>query len=210
MQFSINQNKNKYKYYIIFILIELAILMGLYVFIPVSVYLILFLTPFVLIDLWSNYRCARRQKNYIQKISINTSEIQCVFANNRSKKIPLSKSLFSIREIRFEKEKTEIEIREKHRVGSKLIGRLPLYNWPNIFEIKEQLSQNAVTQISYRPEGFWSKYGILTADTVITGSALTVGVLADLKGDSTFASDLKSDLFMPISNNKPDPKQEHE
>jgi len=185
MQFSINQNKNKYKYYIIFILIELAILMGLYVFIPVSVYLILFLTPFVLIDLWSNYRCARRQKNYIQKISINTSEIQCVFANNRSKKIPLSKSLFSIREIRFEKEKTEIEIREK-------------------------LSQNAVTQISYRPEGFWSKYGILTADTVITGSALTVGVLADLKGDSTFASDLKSDLFMPISNNKPDPKQEHE
>ena len=110
--------------------------------------------------------------------------------------------MFSIREKKFETDKTEIEIREKKLLRSRLIGRLHISNWNKIFEIKRELIKCKVTQIKYRPEGYWSKYGTLTADVVITGTAFTVGEIAEIAGDFETASDLRDNGFMPIKEIK--------
>lgn len=74
-------------------------------------------------------------------------------------------------------------------------------HWQQIFEIKEALIQHQVPQIRYRPEGYWSKYGTLTADVLITGTALTAAAAASATGNTELARGLKSDMFMPIHSN---------
>ena len=200
MIFKRNNNKTKKLYYQLFVVIELLLLIGLYYY-NVHWAILVIITPTVLIDSWSNIRCANRQKKYIKEIEIKVNSISCLLATGKTETIPIEKCLFSIREQKFEKDKTEIEIRVKRLLKSRLIGRLHISNWSHIFEIKNNMIKNHVTQVKYRPEGYWSKYGTLTADIVITGTALAVSEIADLTGDSITANNL-DDIFMPIHDVK--------
>ncbi|MCE7992930.1 MAG: hypothetical protein HEP71_13155 [Roseivirga sp.] len=201
MVFKRDNNKNKSLYYQIYIVVELFILFLLYYY-GIHWFLLLLLTPTILLDTWSNMRCARRQKKFIREIEITDEGIKCVLANKSSQSIPIEKCLFSIREKKFEKEKTEIEIRSKRLLKSKLIGRLHIKHWSQIPEIKNELLKHSITQIKYRPEGYWSKYGTLTADVVITTTAFTIAAVADVSGDLGTASGLRADGFMPIHHIK--------
>ena len=78
-----------------------------------------------------------------------------------------------------------------------------------IFELKNELLKNSITQVKYKPEGFWSKYGVLTADIIITGTAMTGALISDINGDHASSSDFK-DIFMPISDIKDTFSQEDE
>jgi len=49
--------------------------------------------------------------------------------------------------------------------------------------IRNVLIQKGITRVKFRPEGFWNKYGGLTADIAITTSAIALGEIADLAGD---------------------------
>ncbi len=200
MIFKRDNNKNKNLYYRLFVLVELTILVLLYYY-GLHWFPLFFITIIILLDTWSNVRCARRQKRFIKEIEITNQGISCTLANKTNEQIPKEKCLFSIREKKFEKEKTEIEIRQKRLLKSKLIGRVHIKHWQQIFEIKNALIEHAIPQIKYRPEGYWSKYGTLTADVMITGTAVTIAGAATLMGDTTLANGLMTDGFMPIHSN---------
>lgn len=209
MIFTRSNNKTKQLYYQIFILIELSLLILLY-YIEIHWAILLLATPIILIDAWSNLRCSNRQKKHIQKIEVNDDGIKCYLANKTEEFIPKEKSLFSIREEKFEKDKTEIEVRRKGTIKSRLVGRLHILNWNQILEIKSELLKNKITQIKYRPEGYWSKYGTLTADVVITGTALATAEIADLAGDLITADNLRTDGIMPLQELKDNEKQQNQ
>ncbi|MCP4521205.1 MAG: hypothetical protein GY827_05890 [Cytophagales bacterium] len=178
MNFKRTNQRTRKSYYQIFILIELLILISLYYF-NLHWAILLFVTPIILVDTWSNARCVKRQKRHVIEINISDKEIKCVFSTKEISIIPIEKSLFSIREEKFDRDKTEIEIRQKTMWKSKLIGRLHIDNWNQVFDIKKALLTYSVSQIKYRPEGYWSKYGVFTADVVITTAALTLAEVAD-------------------------------
>jgi hypothetical protein len=153
--------------------------------------------------MYSNKRCLNRQKNFIQSIEFKEGNIICTHLKNNQTVIPFKKVKFSIREEKFEKDKTEIEIKLKKALKSKLIGRLHIDNWDSIFDLKNEFLTNNITQVKYRPEGFWSKYGVLTADIVITGTAMAGASLAEMNNDFNTANSLEN-VFMPLSSIKDD------
>ena len=205
MTFKRYNDKNKKLYYRLFILNELAILAALFYF-DIHWGVLLISTPIILMDAWSNLRCLNRQKRYIKEIQINENGITCELANRKTVEISHEKCLFSIRDVKYEKEKTEIEIRLKLLIKSRLIGRLHISNWNQIFEIRDELAKNKITQIKYRPEGYWSKYGTLTADIILTGTALAIGEIAETSGDHNTANAVE-DIFMPLNEEKRDKKK---
>jgi len=191
---------NKQNYYRILILVEILAIISLFYF-SVNWFIIILTFPILLVDIYSNRRCLNRQKNFIKSIEFEDGKIICTHLKNNQTLIPFDKLKFSIREEKFEKDKTEIEIKLKKVLKSKLIGRLHINNWTNLFDLKEEFLKNSVTQIKYRPEGFWSKYGVLTADIVITGTAMAASTLAEGNGDFNISRSLDN-VFMPISEIK--------
>ena len=192
--------KNKQNYYRILILVEILAIISLFYF-NINWFIIILAFPILLIDLYSNRRCLNRQKNFIKSIEFEDGKIICTHLKNNQTLIPFNKLKFSIREEKFEKDKTEIEVKLKKALKSKLIGRLHINNWTNIFDLKNELLINSVTQIKYKPEGFWSKYGALTADIVITGTAMAASTLTEVNGDFNTSRNLDN-VFMPISEIK--------
>lgn len=192
--------KSKQNYYRIFIVLEVLAAISLFYF-NVNGFVIFFAFPILLIDMYSNKRCLNRQKNFIQSVEFKENNIVCTHLKNNQTVIPFKKVKFSIREEKFEKDQTEIEIKFKKAFKSRLIGRLHIDNWDTIFELQNELLNNNITQVKYRPEGFWSKYGILTADIVITGTAMAGGALAEMNNDFNTASSLNN-VFMPLSDIK--------
>ncbi|NQY30384.1 MAG: hypothetical protein HRT69_13035 [Flavobacteriaceae bacterium] len=194
--------KNRQNYYRILIAMEIIAVISLFYF-SVNWFVVFFAFPALLIDMYSNKRCLSRQKNFIKSIAFNNDKIICTHLKNNQTVIPFKKVKFSIREEKFEKDKTEIEIKLKKALKSKLIGRLHIDNWDSIFELKNELVNNSITQIKYKPEGFWSKYGVLTADIVITGTAIAGASLAEMNNDFNTANSLDN-IFMPLSDIKDD------
>lgn len=214
MKFVRDDQRNKRRYYQLFVLAEIALLVYLY-YAGAHWLLLLCVTPIILLDAWSNVRCANRQKKYIREITIDADGIVCLLATGKTVPIPHEKCRFSIREQKFKKERTEIEIRQKRLLKSQLIGRIHIRNWSRIFEIRNELLQYKITQIKYRPEGYWSKYGSFTADMMITGSALALSEATDTVGDFEMSSEF-SEISMPIreaaedlkASNKQDQKEQ--
>lgn len=167
---------NKQNYYKVLIVIEVLLLVSLFCF-NLNWILIFFALPILCIDLYSNKRCLDRQRNFIKYVEFNNKDIICIHLNDKRTVIPFKNAKFSIREVKFEKDKIEIEIKQKVFLKSKLVGRLHISNWSSISEIKKEFLKNTVTQVKYRPEGFWSKYGILMADVVITSASLAMSEL---------------------------------
>lgn len=191
MKFERENLKSKKNYYLILIFIEISIYFSLFYLNIHWIFLIL-IFPFLVLEIISNKRCLNRQKNFIKKIEFRENELICIHLKETETHIPYEKLIYSFREIKFEKNKSEIEIREKKRFKSKLIGRLYINNWKTIFEIKDNLVERKIIRIKFRPEGFWSKYGGLTADIVLISTTLAMGEVADNTGDFDTASDLKS------------------
>ncbi|WP_053989914.1 hypothetical protein [Mangrovimonas sp. TPBH4] len=189
--------KNKQNYFKALIIVEILVIISLFYF-NVNLFLSILSTSILLIDIYSNKRCLNRQKNFIKSVEFKDRKIICTHLKNNQTIIPFEKLKFSIREKKFEKDKTEIEIKLKKSLKSKLIGRLHINNWSNVFDLKNEFLKNSITQIKYRPEGFWSKYGLLTADIVITGTALAGSTLSEISGDLGTSNNLDS-IFMPLS-----------
>jgi hypothetical protein len=189
MKFERNNLKSKKNFYLILISLELATYASLF-YLKIHWIFLVLIFPFLILEIISNKRCLNRQKNFIKEIEFRENEIVCKHLNDSTTRISYKKLIYSFREIKFEKDKSEIEIREKKRIRSKLIGRLHINNWKAIFEIRNALVEKKIVRIKFRPEGFWSKYGGLTADIVIISTALAVGEVANLSGDINTASDM--------------------
>lgn len=191
---------NKQNYYRVLILIEILAIIALFYF-NINWFILLLAFSILLLDIYSNKRCLNRQQNFIKNIQFKDGKVICTHLKNNQTVVSLDKLRFSIREEKFEKDKTEIEIKLKKALKSKLIGRLHISNWANIFDLKNEFIKNSIVQVKYRSEGFWAKYGVLTADIVITGTAMASATLADGSGDFNTSRSLDS-VFMPISEIK--------
>jgi len=186
--------KNKENYYLILIVVEIILYIGLF-FTSIHWFFLILIFPFLAIEIISNKRCSKRQKNFIKEIEFNDEELICTHKSGNKTEIDYNKLLFSFREIKFEKDKSEIEIKKKGKIRNKLIGRLHIKEWKAIFDIKNEFLTKEITRVKFRPEGYWSKYAGITADIVITGSALAAGELSDLAGNSQNASELRNVAF---------------
>jgi hypothetical protein len=194
MIFKRDNLKNKKNFYLILIIAEITVYISLF-FTNIHWFFLILIFPFLIIELISNKRCLKRQTNFIKEIEFHKNKMTCVHLNDSKTSIDFKYLIFSFREVKFETDKSEIEIKTKGRLRNKLIGRIRINNWKNIFEIKNELLNNKVVRVKFRPEGFWSKYGGLTADIVITTSALAVGELADFAGDAQTANNVRDIAF---------------
>ena len=111
-------------------------------------------------------RCLIRQNKLITQIEFKETILICNHLNNTQTSIDFKELIFSYREKKFEKEKSEIEIKKKGKFVDKLIGRIHIKDWKNIFDIKNELVKNGIARVEFNPEGFWNKYGVLTAELI--------------------------------------------
>lgn len=191
MKFKRDDLKNKKSYYFLLIVFEILLFFSLFYF-KIHWVFILIVFPFFLIEIISNKRNLNRQKNFITNIEFKEDKIICTHFRGNKTEIPFEKTLFSFREIKFEKDKSEIEIKRKGKLKNKLIGRIHINNWKNIFLIKNEFVKNSITRVQFKPEGFWLKYAGFTADTIIFSSSLAFGEVAEILGDSDGAINSKN------------------
>lgn len=182
MIFERDNLKNKKNFYLILILIEIGCYILLF-YASIHWFFLVLTFPFLCIELISNQRCLKRQKNFIKSIEFNEDELTCNHFNTSKSSINYNDLIFSFREIKFEKDKSEIEIKRKGKFRNRLIGRIHIDYWKDIIAIKNQFLDKNIIRVKFKPEGFWSKYGGITADVIITSTGLVVGEVADLSGD---------------------------
>ena len=194
MIFKRTNQKSKRNYYTILIVIETLLYIGLF-FLDIHWIFLILIFPFYVLETVSNKRCLNRQKNFITTLETHDEFLECNHINGKKSIIPYNQLSYSFREIKFEKDKSEIEIKKKKWLGSKLIGRIHINNWDNIFDIIKEFQNKKITRVKFKPEGFWSKYGGLTADIVITSSALAIGEVAEIVGSADLASDARDIAF---------------
>ncbi|MFY7672064.1 hypothetical protein ACOSP6_13345 [Tenacibaculum sp. MEBiC06402] len=94
----------------------------------------------------------------IDEIHFGDSEIEIFDLKKNGMKIDYSNLKYSIRKRKFDKHKTEIELKSKKRLKFKTLGRLHIKNWDNIFDIESELEKNKVVRVEWRPMTLWGKY----------------------------------------------------
>ena len=78
--------------------------------------------------------------------------------NKQSRKIKLTNLKYSIKKWKFDKHKTEIELKEKKGLLFKTSERLHIKNWEEIFKIEKELEKNKVPRVEWKPKTIWRKY----------------------------------------------------
>lgn len=193
MIFTRDHLRNKQNYYLTLIIVEIVTYLTL-IFLKIPWYITVLIFPFLIIEIISNLRCLNRQKNFIKALEFHKDKLICTHINNSKTLIDFDDLLYSFREIKFEKDKSEIEIKTKGKIRNKRIGRIHINDWKNIFEVKDELLKNGIIRVQFKPEGFWNKYGGLTADVVLTTSALTINEIgeSEIANNIAFSSDFNS------------------
>jgi len=134
MKFQRDNLKSKTKYYLVLILLEIFGFTYLF-FTEIRWIFLVLIFPFLIIEITSNARCLNRQNNFIKEIEFKENKLVCIHANNKKTIIEYTKLIYSFREIKFEKDKSELEIKIKGRIKNKLVGRIHINNWKNILEM---------------------------------------------------------------------------
>lgn len=201
MVFKRDNLKNKKSFYFILIVVEILIYLAL-IYSDVHWLLLIFIFPFLIIEIISNKRCLNRERNFIKELGFLGDKLECVHVNTNKTFIQYEDLIFSFREVKFEKNKSEIEIKKKGRFRNKLIGRIHIKNWNSIFEIKKEFLKKEITRAKFKPEGFWSKYGGFTADVVIAVSAVTLDGVSDVLGNGSSSLEIQTDFSSLHKNHK--------
>ena len=97
-------------------------------------------------------------KPTITNIEFSESLLIINRGNKKSRKIKLSNLKYSIKKRKFDKHKTEIELKEKKGLLFKTSERLHIKNWEEIFKIEKELEKNKVPRVEWKPKTIWRKY----------------------------------------------------
>ncbi len=119
-----------------------------------------FLIPFLLIDSWNNFRKAFRRMHHVTKVELFEKELTYHLANGKTRTVALADSAHALLVKKYYAKKTVLALHRKVWWGHQLIGRLHLTDWPEVMELFAAMQAHKVKEISYRSEGFWSKYGL--------------------------------------------------
>ena len=117
--------------------------------------------------------------------------------NKKSRKIKLSNLKYSIKKRKFDKHKTEIELKEKKGLLFKTSERLHIKNWEEIFKIEKELEKNKVPRVEWKPKTIWGKYWGVFIDLFF----LTVGD-GDIGMTEYQEKSIKGNSENPIKENK--------
>ncbi|CAH8290014.1 hypothetical protein EV196_107199 [Mariniflexile fucanivorans] len=94
----------------------------------------------------------------ITQLNFDATEIEIIDKKENKKRIPYSNFKYSIRKRKFDRLKTEIELKIKKNLRFKTFGRLHITSWENIFEIENELENRNVISTEWKPQTIWRKY----------------------------------------------------
>ena len=89
-------------------------------------------------------------KPTITNIEFSESLLIINRGNKKSRKIKLSNLKYSIKKRKFDKHKTEIELKVKKGLLFKTSERLHIKNWEEIFKIEKELEKNKVPRVEWK------------------------------------------------------------
>ena len=158
IQYLASKNKSNQPKWLIYILIGLGILVYIFKYSDWHIFSKILISIPVIVNLLFDIFYFKKVGNRIHEIRFNATEI-VVFKNKRiGKPIPYSKLKYSIRKRKFDKHKTEIELKIKRNLRFQTFGRLHIKNWDTIFAIEEELEKRKVPRVEWKPMTLWGKY----------------------------------------------------
>lgn len=118
----------------------------------------------IIVNLLFDIFYLKKIKPVITNIELTESGLIINRINNKNRKIKLSNLRYSIRKRKFDKQKTEIELKEKKGFNFKMFERLHIKNWSEIFEIEKELEKHKIPRVGWKPQTIWAKYWGLIID----------------------------------------------
>jgi len=148
---------NKLKW-LIFIFIEISLLIYILRFSDWNYFLkfILFIPIFVFLIF--DFIYLRKENRIIIDLNFGNSDLITTDNKNIKTKTPYKNLKYSIRKGKYDKEKTEIELKEKKNLTYKTYARLHIKNWNEIYEIENELVALNIPRVKWEPQTLWGKY----------------------------------------------------
>ena len=158
IEFKATKNKSDKLKWLTYILIGLGILIFIIEYSDWHIISKILISIPLIINLLFDVFYFKKVGNQIDEIHFRNSEIE-VFDNKKKKKrIAYSNLKYSIRKRKFDKHKTEIELKRKKNLKYKTLARLHIKNWNNIFDIENELEKRKIVRVDWKPMTLWGKY----------------------------------------------------
>ncbi len=100
----------------------------------------------------------RKENILVSELTFNDTVIAITSNQKTVKRILYPNLKYSIRKRKFDKHKTEIELKLKKGLRFKTYYRIHIKNWDSIFEIENELDTHGVLRVEWKPKTFWAKY----------------------------------------------------
>ncbi|MBW1296297.1 hypothetical protein [Aquimarina litoralis] len=118
----------------------------------------------ILINLLFDIVYLKKENQLVSELNFRDSALHIIDKNKSTKAVPYSNLKYSIRKRKFDKHKTEIELKIKKRLLFKTYRRIHIKNWEQIFEIEKVLDEKGVSRTEWKPKTLWGKYSGIFID----------------------------------------------
>lgn len=122
----------------------------------------IFLIP-LLINLSFDFYYLQKFWKILINVIFDIDKLILVDSKNEKTEIMYSDLKYSIRKKKFEKDRTEIEIKTK----SKITQRLHIKNWNRLLEIEEQLELKRIERVKWKAKTLWRRYWGIFIDLIL-------------------------------------------
>ena len=124
----------------------------------------------VIVNLLFDLFYLRKVRYVIKEIHFHGSELVVLDTKGGKKNVSYSELKYSIRKRKFDKHKTEIELKIEKKFPFKTFARLPIKNWDSIFEIEKELEQRNIPRVEWQPMTLWRKYWGVFIDLIMVSA----------------------------------------
>ena len=156
--FQASKTKTSQLKWIIYILIGLSLLIYINVYSNWNLFFKFFWSLILLINLVFDFFYLIKARSIITELEFDKHQIIIKYKRGRNKKIKYSNINYSIRKRKFDKHKTEIELKEKKILKFKTFNRIHIKNWQDTFVIEKELEAHKIKRVEWKPQTLWSKY----------------------------------------------------
>ncbi|PPK95685.1 hypothetical protein LY01_01278 [Nonlabens xylanidelens] len=155
-EFKATGNKNDKLKWVIYIVLGISLLIFIFKYPEWHLIFKLIISIPIIINLLFDFSYLNKEKHIISELNFTDTEI--VIREKKTITIKYSDLKYSIRKRKFDKQKTEIELKAKKFLKYKTIGRIHIKNWDHIFQIEKELENNRVLRTEWKPKTLWGKY----------------------------------------------------
>ncbi len=158
IKYKAKNNKSDKLKWLIYILIGLGLLTFIIKYSDWHIISKILISIPLIINLFFDIFYFKKVGYIINEIHFENTGIEIFDFKKNKKRIAYSNLKYSIRKRKFDKHKTEIELKSKKTLKFKTLGRLHIKNWDNIFDIENELKQREISRIEWKPITLWGKY----------------------------------------------------